>query len=465
MESGTERAKSGRRRTKSALGILLGGALVGLVAPACSVFPPLLDISVSPASGGTVHLTGCTADLRACGDACTCAVRERFVQLQAVPEEGFAFGRWTGSAPGCAGVEPSIEIDFGHDPSEDARFSCEAEFMPLVAFDVAVTPKGSGKVGVGTNRCASRCVQVAAKEESFRLHAYPEPGYRFTGWTTSGADRAISGCEGVKLEVVTKVHAEGGICTASFAKDTPSTRLIVALALQPDDGKALLDLLKSGDDGACTPLSDDSMCVNPEEAQRLALMLDPLLEVSPAAATRLFHEVFPCGDGPVGRTVCASPGPPPAGEWVFLENVFGADVVLDDPVGIYQHAWVFDADGIASNNYVPGPQFPKDFFAGTDKWYELTYAPGPGWAARVRDVRLGIVDVASHARFVIVDDEIGIFLPRSELDGAAPTFRTTAFRHEGDYGLSGGPWSGDYYPVLDQPLLAVDTGTPIVVPE
>lgn len=223
----------------------------------------------------------------------------------------------------------------------------------------------------------------------------------------------------------------------------------------PGAGDSITALDKPVDDGACTLLSDLSSCLAPRPEEVIARTLDPRLTLSDAAAARIFGEVFPCGDGPVGRTVCASTDPPPPGEWVLLQNTMGADVPLADPRGIYQHAFVFDANGDPSDGWTPLPEYPGDYFAGTDLWYELTYAPGAGWAVRVRDVRRGLADVPSHARFVIAGPFIGFLVPRAELDGAAPTFRTTAFRHEGDYGLTGGPWSADLYPPLAAPLLPI----------
>ncbi len=227
---------------------------------------------------------------------------------------------------------------------------------------------------------------------------------------------------------------------------------------------ATQDAIARGDkavkDGACTVHSSGSACEVPRPPETIERTLDPLLDLGDAAARRIFDVAFPCGDGPVGLTVCADDvTPAPGGEWVFLMNTMGDDVPLADSTGIYQHAFVFDADGITSNNYVPAPAYPGDFFAGTDLWYELTYSPGTGWAIRARDVRLGLADVPSQARFIIAGKYIAFLVPRSELDGASPGFRTSAFRHEGDFGLMGGPWSGDYYPALDDPLLPVMTAS------
>lgn len=57
---------------------------------------------------------------------------------------------------------------------------------------------------------------------------------------------------------------------------------------------------------------------------------------------------------------------------------------------------------------------------------------------------------------VIAGRELAAFIPRSELNGSAPGFRVSNFRHEGDYGLQGGPWDAAYYPALDDPLMPAE---------
>ena len=54
------------------------------------------------------------------------------------------------------------------------------------------------------------------------------------------------------------------------------------------------------------------------------------------------------------------------------------DIPLADATSSFQHAFVFDADGSTANNYVPPVAYPDDFLAGTDKWYQLFYAPQGG---------------------------------------------------------------------------------------
>ncbi|MHC4633328.1 MAG: Ig-like domain-containing protein [Planctomycetota bacterium] len=215
---------------------------------------------------------------------------------------------------------------------------------------------------------------------------------------------------------------------------------------------ALWKLLEIGN---CVIPSWVGPCQVPLPEQDMSCSLDPLLDLSTAATERIFGEVFPCGEGPVGLTVCASSEPPPSGRYVLLIVQFEGDIPLNDETHIYQYAFVFDADGLASNNYEPWPDFPNDFFAYTDKWYELAYSPDGGWQVLVTDVRQNFAQVQSDARFVIAGPELAVFIPLDEFDTDTPTFRTTAFAHTGDFGMSGGPWSGDYYPLVGEPLLPV----------
>jgi hypothetical protein len=212
-----------------------------------------------------------------------------------------------------------------------------------------------------------------------------------------------------------------------------------------------------------TKHSKPELCAFPEPGQNIVRLLDPLLELSRAATARLFGSVVPCGTGPAGLTVCASSRPAPSGRYVFLIAEFKGDIPLKDEVQIYQYAFVFDADGRANNNFQPSPQFPNDFFAFTDKWYELNYNPQAGWRARVRDVRRRLAEVPSDARFVIAGRELAIFIPVREFDIGTPTFRATAFCHTGDFGLQGGPWSGDYFPLVRDPLLPVAMSDSVIV--
>jgi hypothetical protein len=71
--------------------------------------------------------------------------------------------------------------------------------------------------------------------------------------------------------------------------------------------------------------------------------------------------------------------------------------------------------------------------------------------------------LGSNARFVILDDELAAFIPMAELATPNPAGRVTFHCHLGDYGLSGGPWSGDYFPAPGDPLLPFGNGLPLPI--
>jgi hypothetical protein len=273
---------------------------------------------------------------------------------------------------------------------------------------------------------------------------------------------AITGEGGVAINgepIIRDSNFTDSTCDCARFRESLPPALLFALGVNPQALARLGSSLK----GRGTLHSNGKLIAVPGPAQTITSLLGPLLELSPAAAQRLFGSVFPCGAGPAGRTVCASSRPAPAGRYVFLIVRFDGDIPLDDPERFYQYAFVFDADGRTNNNFRPDPQFPNDLFAFTDKWYELNYSPENGWEARVRDVRRNLAQVASDARFVIAGRELAVFIPVSEFNIPAPTFRVTAFCHTGDFGLKGGPWSGDYFPPVNGPLLPVAGSDSVIV--
>lgn len=208
------------------------------------------------------------------------------------------------------------------------------------------------------------------------------------------------------------------------------------------------------DDGRCTELTSKTDCKRPEAAQRIDGVLDTLLEVSSEGAQVLFGESFPCVGGTQGVTLCAPDATEAPGTYVFLMAQFGNEIPLAGD-RIFQYAFVFETDGDESTDYVPHPSFAGDFFAGTDRWYEALYDPNQGWKLLVREVSPALAEVSSGARMVVLGRQLAIFVPADEIDPTLATFRVTAFSHTGDYGFTGGPWSGDYYPPLEYPLLPI----------
>ncbi len=148
---------------------------------------------------------------------------------------------------------------------------------------------------------------------------------------------------------------------------------------------------------------------------------------------------FPCGAGANGHTLCAPSSTVPAGDFVLVSNVFEKPVPLADPSNYYQYGFVFDADGITTNNYTPGAAYPNDFFKDTDRWYTADYSPvTKTWSMKVVDARNGTTKTVtdSKARMILKGNTITLAVPASELGVAKPKLRLSAFRHGGDYGIN-----------------------------
>jgi hypothetical protein len=145
-----------------------------------------------------------------------------------------------------------------------------------------------------------------------------------------------------------------------------------------------------------------------------------------------------------------APVVPPPGEYFAFAQVLKGNVPHADPTNFYQYAFVFDSDGNPSNNYVPSPSYPSDFFKDTDRWYELLYNPTSGWKKKVSTAHgSSIAVVPTEAQIVVVGAVIFLLVPTSEFAVPNPSYRMTAFRHTGDYGL--GP-THDFDGYVDPPV-------------
>ncbi|MBL9039760.1 MAG: hypothetical protein JNG84_14685 [Archangium sp.] len=175
--------------------------------------------------------------------------------------------------------------------------------------------------------------------------------------------------------------------------------------------------------------------------------------------TAVNNSVFECGAGDAGYTICASPkGTMLAGDYFFMGLTTQGDIPLADPTNQYQYAFVFDSDGASVNNYTPIAAYPKDFFKGSDRWYELLYRPSMGWSIKVSDLRSGTAQtVTSPARAIIRGNSLMLVVPALEMTSLTPSYRATAFRHTGDFGLSAPfNWSANVYPAVDVGLAPFD---------
>lgn len=143
------------------------------------------------------------------------------------------------------------------------------------------------------------------------------------------------------------------------------------------------------------------------------------------------------------------------GEQLFMAVQLDGPIPKEHPVNHYQYGFVFETDNDASNDWEPIAAYPKDFFAGTDTWVQLLYAPGGGWTVSVTDVvdQQPVDRVATEARVTILHNWLFLVLPVSELADRASglAYRNSAFLHQGNY-LSD-DWNADVSPPVDDGLL------------
>jgi len=214
------------------------------------------------------------------------------------------------------------------------------------------------------------------------------------------------------------------------------------------------DTVHSSPAGGTKPKEDDHTSSAKLAAGPASVDQDAVDEVFNGTDARA-APLFPCGEGPVSAVLCTpGHGDFPAGEAVFVANLTRGEIPLDDPTHTYQYGFVFDSDGDASNNYVPDPAFPNDFFADTDLWYVAAYDPAQGWRLEVTDARDGdFVSQESDARLIVTDNGLVLVVPTSEFEIADPPVRMTSFRHTGDFGMGGDRnWNGDVQPAVLQGL-------------
>jgi hypothetical protein len=176
-----------------------------------------------------------------------------------------------------------------------------------------------------------------------------------------------------------------------------------------------------------------------------------------AADIAAFTMQYPCGLHAQGRTLCQGTGRTlGAGEYIITFGVMNGDFPVTDPTRSFEYGFVFDADGNPANNFVADPNFPNDFFQGTDRWYTFGRSPSQNWGLGARTAVNGnIQPVATGARVVMIGRTSILVVPRSEFGVPDPAVRFTAFGHSGFFGLDGGPWSGDVQRPVDQPLYSV----------
>jgi hypothetical protein len=149
---------------------------------------------------------------------------------------------------------------------------------------------------------------------------------------------------------------------------------------------------------------------------------------------------FSCGagPGPGDFTVCPSGGLAlPPGVTLVIIDALAGPMPLTGTGDLYQYGFVFDANGVVADNYTPSPQYPNDFFGGTDLWIEANRTAAGAWSAKATNAAGGSITAATTSAHVFISGSaIGALVPASELSVALPSFRVTAFRHSGDYGMN-----------------------------
>lgn len=180
----------------------------------------------------------------------------------------------------------------------------------------------------------------------------------------------------------------------------------------------------------------------------------PRLAAGPVEPAAAFVDPFPCGRDGDTLVLCDLEDPAPQDDYLMATMVLEGDIPLDGEQWHLQYGFVFDSDRDPSNNYVAPPEYPGDFFDDTDRWYAVTYDPAKGWALTVSIIVDGEVrGASSQARMIVQGNTMTLLVPRIEFHEPCPSYRMTAFAHEGDYGLRP-PYvfSADVEPLVGQPL-------------
>lgn len=258
-----------------------------------------------------------------------------------------------------------------------------------------------------------------------------EPGqtrYRLDAYATYDDGERVPGYGSVSLTCVACMDA--GVDAGEGAPDGGTSGSGADTFLAPLFADSIGDLVDSlGAPAATSDAVVDQVAGGSE--------VEPL---SQADADHSFNDsTYECGVEEGGmRTVCATAGvlPMPEGELVTIVMDLDAPVPLASGDTSYVFAAVVDSDGDPANDFVPLASYPWDYYQATDRWYELLYDHETGaWSAQVTqlDASGTRTPVASTLRAVIQGERVTFFLARSELSAAVPTYRTTSFRHDGDY--------------------------------
>jgi hypothetical protein len=125
----------------------------------------------------------------------------------------------------------------------------------------------------------------------------------------------------------------------------------------------------------------------------------------------------------------------PVGDTYLFAMTLAGDVPIHDD-DHYIYSLVLDADGAPQNNFQAQPPFTWDYYQGTDQWYELIWNPEEDeWSLTVRGPNFSQME--SQARVLVAGNLVVFFVPEDEIEVENPSFRLTAFMHDGSFSPAG----------------------------
>jgi len=170
--------------------------------------------------------------------------------------------------------------------------------------------------------------------------------------------------------------------------------------------------------------------------------------------------LFPQGAGAMGYTIYAdSSVPMMPGSYVFAWQCVEESVPLQSTEDMLTYSFLADRDSDPANNFRAQAPFQKDPVDDTDTWYLTQYDPlGGGWRLNVLDAQTpGFPMPMTTSARVIFSGQVQFFVvPLTDFGSPLQMLvRYSTFAHEGDFGQTGGPWSGDATAPVGEPLISV----------
>jgi hypothetical protein len=340
------------------------------------------------------------------------------------------------------------------------------------AGSVTMTDAGGTSQNCGTN-CAMHRETVG-----FTLLPVPEAGSVFVDWDCSGNklfDNPLIIADGEAYARLLHPNNSGLDCTARFSVSLATICAdAIGVAAQSDQqgdysSLGFLPEIVSGGNATGLVVADrcdaDTYAVTVHSSTAVpAKAPEPTTNTVIQAAQLVEHDQAVTLDCDAPEWV--------AGECAEQQTQLYFWIIIEDesvppgraralaPNDQLQFSIVFDSDGSPANNYVPSPQYPSDFWRGTDTQFAANYANGI-WTLR-KTVGPSLTPMPTNATLFAHGSTLLWAVPASEagiVDGDIPAgfgYRTSLFRHGGDYGINPPhDWSGDVDPPVDQPLYSL----------